>query len=110
MEILPGNNIIKNDKDPSMVQKKMENLKKSPDDEKLIDACREFESIFLYMMMKEMKKTVPEDGIVEKSQGTIMFEEMHLEEMAKDMANGDNGMGLARMLYNQFKHQGRVEL
>lgn len=108
MEILPGNNIIRNEKDPSLVQKKMDNLKQSPDDEKLMEACREFESIFTYMMLKEMKKTVPDDdGIVEKSQGTIMFEEMHLEEMAKDMSQGDNGIGIARMLYDQFK-QGYV--
>lgn len=110
MNILPGNNIIRSEQDPSMVQKKMDNLKKTPDDAKLMDACREFESIFLYMMMKEMKKTVPEDGIVEKSQGTIMFEEMHLEELANDMTKGDNGMGLAKVLYNQFKQQGRTQL
>lgn len=107
MEILPGNNIIRNEADPSLVQKRMDNLKKTQDDEKLMEACREFESIFTYMMMKEMKKTVPNDGIVEKSQGTIMFEEMHLEELAKDMSQGDNGIGIAKMLYDQFK-QGYV--
>ena len=92
-----------------MVQKKMENLKKSADDEQLMETCREFESIFLYMMMKEMKKTVPEDGIIEKSQGTLMFEEMHLEELSKDLAKGENGIGLAKMMYNQFK-QGNLIL
>lgn len=110
MNILPGNNIIRNEKDPSMVQKKMNNLEKSTDDQKLMETCQEFESIFLYMMMKEMKNTVPDDGIVEKSQGTIMFEEMHLEEMANEMSKGDNGMGLAKVLYNQFKQQGRTKL
>lgn len=107
---MPGNNIIRTEQDPSMVQKKIDNLKKSPDDQKLMEACQEFESIFLYMMMKEMRKTVPEDGIVEKSQGTIMFEEMHLEEMANEISKGDNGMGLAKQLYNQFKAQGRTKL
>ena len=110
MNILPGNNIIRSEQDPSIVQKKMNNLEKSTDDQKLMEACQEFESIFLYMMMKEMKKTVPEDGIVEKSQGTIMFEEMHLEELAKDMSKGDNGIGLAKELYNQFKQQGRTKI
>lgn len=59
------------------------------------------------MILKEMKKTVPDDGVVEKSQGTIMFEEMHLEELSKEMSQGDNGIGLARVLYDQFK-QGNV--
>lgn len=107
MDIKPGSNINRAQIDPSLVQKKMENLKKSPDDEKLMDTCREFESIFTYMMLKEMKKTVPDDGVVEKSQGTIMFEEMHLEELANEMSQGDNGIGIARALYDQFK-QGNV--
>lgn len=107
MEIKPGSNIERTGVDPSLVQRKMDNLKKTPDDEKLMDACREFESVFTYMMLKEMKKTVPDDGVVEKSQGTIMFEEMHLEELSKEMSQGDNGIGLARVLYDQFK-QGNV--
>lgn len=107
MEIRPGNNIMRTEADPSLVQRKMDNLKESPDDKELMEACREFESIFTYMMLKEMKKTVPDDGIVEKSQGTIMFEEMHLEELSKEMSQGDNGIGLAKTLYDQFK-QGYV--
>lgn len=103
MEILPGNNIIRNQVNTSLVQKKMDNLTQTPDDEKLMDACREFESIFTYMMLKEMKNTVPDDDFIEKSQGTAMFEEMHLEELANDMSKGDNGIGIARMLYDQFK-------
>ncbi|MDR7856932.1 rod-binding protein [Tissierella sp.] len=103
MEITPTGNVINNEKDYSIVQKKMENLNKNPDDKKLMDACKEFESIFTYMMLKEMKKTVPDNGIIEKSQGSIMFEEMYLEELSKDMSNGDNGIGMAKILYDQFK-------
>ncbi len=107
MDIKSANNINRTQMDPSLVQKKMDNLKGSPDDQSLMDACKEFESIFTYMMLKEMKKTVPEDGLVEKSQGTTMFEEMHLEQLAKEMSQGDNGIGIARALYDQFK-QGNV--
>lgn len=103
MEISPINNIIDTNRDPSLVQKKMENLKETKDDKKLMDVCREFESIFVQMMLKEMKKTVPEDGFVEKSQGTRIFEEMHLEELSKEMTKGDNSIGIAKMLYEQFK-------
>ncbi|MBU5310732.1 rod-binding protein [Tissierella carlieri] len=105
MEISPTNNIINTDRDPSLVQKKIENLKHTEDDKKLMDVCREFESIFIYMMLKEMKKTVPDDnGLIEKSQGTRIFEEMHLEELSKEMTKGDNSVGIAKMLYNQFKN------
>lgn len=103
-------NYINIDKDPSIVQKKMENLQSKEDDKRLMDVCKEFESVFLYMMLKEMRKTVPDnDGFVEKSQGTRIFEEMHLEELSKEMSKADNGLGIAKMLYNQFKH-GRVQL
>nr|WP_244969205.1 rod-binding protein [Tissierella praeacuta] len=52
-----------------------------------------------------MKKTIPdEDGLVEKSQGTRIFEEMQLEELSKEMTKGDNSLGLAKILYNQFKN------
>lgn len=109
MEITPSSNIINNEKDPTLVQRKMENLNKNQNDEKLMDACREFESIFLYMMLKEMKKTVPDDGIIEKSQGTIIFEEMHLEELSKEMTKGSNSIGISKMLYDQFK-KGHIKL
>jgi len=109
MEILPNNNIIDNYKDPSLVQKKMENIKEVEDDKKLMDVCKEFESIFIHMMLKEMKKTVPDNGIIEKSQGTLIFEDMHLEELSKEMSKGENGIGIAKMLYAQFK-SGRVKL
>lgn len=88
----------------------MENLQSKEDDKRLMDVCKEFESVFLYMMLKEMRKTVPDnDGFVEKSQGTRIFEEMHLEELSKEMSKADNGLGIAKMLYDQFKH-GRVQL
>ena len=109
MEITPNNNIINNDKDPTLVQRKMENLSRNKDDEKLMEACKEFESIFIYMMLKEMKKTVPDNGIIEKSQGTIMFEEMHLEELSKEMTRGTNSIGISKMLYDQFK-KGHIKL
>lgn len=104
MNILPINQNITNEKDITSVQKKMENLKKGSDDEKLMETCREFESVFLYMMFKEMRKTVPDsDGVIEKSQGTKIFEEMYLEEMSKELSKTDDGIGIAKMLYNQFK-------
>jgi flagellar protein FlgJ len=104
LEILPNNNIIGNGQDPAIAQKKMENLiKENAEDNKLKEVCKEFESIFLYMMFKEMKNTIPESGIIEKSQGTKVFEEMYLEELSKEITKGDNGIGIAEMMYQQFK-------
>lgn len=95
--------MIINQNEPTINQERINSLKDNPDDKKLMDVCREFESIFIHMMLKEMKKSVPDDGIIEKSQGTKIFEEMHLEELSKDVSKGDNGIGIAKMLYDQFK-------
>jgi len=108
LEILPNNNMIDNYKDISQIQEKIANVNKD-DDKKLMEVCREFESVFVYMMLKEMKKTVPEDGLIEKSQGSRIFEDMYFEELSKEMSKGENSLGIAKMLYEQFKN-GRVKL
>lgn len=89
--------------DPQILHRRMENIKDNKDDEALKKACREFESIFLSIMFKEMKKTVPENGLIEKTTGTKIFEEMYIEELSKEVANNNGGLGIGKMLYEQFK-------
>lgn len=72
------------------------------EDRALMKACKEFESIFLGIMYKEMKKTVGDGGLVEKSSGTRIFEDMYMEELSKLNAE-QSGLGVAKMLYDQFK-------
>lgn len=72
----------------------------------LMKACKEFESIFLGIMYKEMKKTVGDGGLVEKSSGTRIFEDMYMEELSKLNAE-QSGLGVAKMLYDQFKFSQR---
>ncbi len=103
MDINAFSNIKAVEKDPSTIGKKIENLKDSKDDEKLMETLREFEGIFVHMMLKEMKKTVEDGGLFEKSRGSEIFEEMHIEELSKEMSKGD-GMGIAKMMYEQFKN------
>ncbi|MBN2898227.1 MAG: rod-binding protein [Clostridia bacterium] len=74
----------------------------SGDDEQLKDACEQFESVFLNMMLQTMRKTIPESDLVEKSQGTKTFESMLDEEYSKSLAKG-GGIGLADVLFNQLK-------
>ena len=96
---------MNNYKDTSIMEQKANNLK-DKDDEKLMEVCKEFESVFIHMMLKEMKNTVPDEGgFIEKSQGTRIFEDMHLEELSKEMAKG-SGIGIAKVMYDQFKKGG----
>lgn len=49
-----------------------------------------------------MRKTIPEGGLVEKSQGTKTFESMLDQEYAKSLSKA-GGIGLAEVLANQLK-------
>ena len=89
--------------DPSILEGKIERIKNTEDDEALKEACKEFESIFLSIMFKEMKKTIPEDGLIKKTTGTRIFEDMYVEELSKEIAKKDEGLGIGKMLYEQFK-------
>lgn len=77
------------------------------EDKALKKACQDFEAIFLSIMYKEMKKTVPEDSFVEKSNGTKIFEDMYMDTLAEENSKVSS-LGIAKMLYDSFK-QGRVE-
>jgi len=70
-------------------------------DEALMEACREFESIFVYYMLKAMRDTVPEGELIPRSMGEDIFESMLDEEIAKDVAKTDD-FGLSKMLYEQL--------
>lgn len=84
------------------LHKQVESMK-NKDDEALMRACKEFEAIFVQMMFKEMYKTIPEDGLIEKDNGRKIFEEMYIEELSTKLVKEDKGFGLADMMYEQFK-------
>ena len=76
----------------------------SADDEKLLDACKQFESYFVEQMYKEMMATVPEDPL---DTGTnSMLVDYYKDNLVKEYASQttDQGsLGLAQMLYEQMK-------
>ncbi|WP_416198717.1 MAG: Flagellar protein FlgJ [Sporanaerobacter sp.] len=105
MEILPNDFIIRRTPDESILERKIEGAKETNKDEELVNVCKDFEAIFIHMMMKEMRNTIPEDGFIEKSTATKIFEDMFDEEISKEVAKKGQGIGLAKMLYEQFKRQ-----
>jgi flagellar protein FlgJ len=76
--------------------------KASPEEEaKLKDACRQFESFFLYYLLKEMDKTIPrEQGLMGNSLAQKFYREMFYERLADTMS--ENGMGISQYLYDQL--------
>jgi len=80
---------------------KTANIKQTEDPQKLMEVCREFESIFVNMILKQGRSGIGEDGLTEKSYAREMFEEMQDENLAQSMAKGQ-GVGLAQELYKQL--------
>jgi flagellar protein FlgJ len=92
-------NINNNYTNLELLKKKAENNKQ--DDKKLMKACEDIEAEFLKIMLKEMKKTVPEDSLFQKSQGREIFEDLYTENLATKTSKGSS-LGLAKSIYDQF--------
>ncbi|WP_428560127.1 MAG: peptidoglycan DD-metalloendopeptidase family protein [Solidesulfovibrio sp. DCME] len=70
---------------------------------KLREACQGFESVFISQLFKEMRATVPKDGMLHghyEDQYYSMFDKAMSDKMA-----ADGGIGLADMMYRQLRGQ-----
>ena len=85
----------------SKLSVKMESAYTEKDDKKLKETCQEFESLFVSMMMKEMRKTVPDGGLLSSSFATDTYQDMFDEEISKAASKG-NGIGIADAMYRQI--------
>jgi len=69
--------------------------------EALKGAAKQFEALFLNMMLKSMRDATPQDGMFD-SQQTKMFTSMLDQQLSQNMAQ--RGVGLADMLVRQLSH------
>ena len=70
-------------------------------------AAREFEAVFLNQLMQAMRRTVPENELFNSQGATKLYRQMHDQEIARAMATGRSGMGIADLIVQQFA--GNVE-
>ncbi len=86
----------------SVLDNAMENGGTTANKEEIMEACQSFESYFLQMMFREMRKTSLDDGgFIGKSNAENIFTDMLDEEVSKQAAKG-GGIGLADMMYRQI--------
>jgi flagellar protein FlgJ len=71
------------------------------DKEQLRKACNQFEGIILKLLYRQMKASLPDSGLIEKSSAREMFEEM-LDDTLMDQAS-KRGMGISDMMYKQLR-------
>ena len=67
----------------------------------LEQACKDFEALFINQMMQEMRKTVPQDGLINGGQAEQIYTGMLDAELSRSISN-QRSMGLSSMLYRQL--------
>lgn len=74
----------------------------SPDEARLRRACAQMEGVFLSQLMKAMRETIPQDGIINGGSGEDMFTAM-LDEHVSDTAAARQERGLGAALFRQLR-------
>ena len=64
-------------------------------------AAQQFETLFLQMVLKSMRDTVPTDGLLHSDQ-TRFYNGLLDQQMAQNMAGAGNGVGFARLIEQQL--------
>ncbi len=72
--------------------------KKDPD-KALHEVAKQFESLFLHMLLKSMRDATPKDGILD-SQQTQFYTQMYDQQLAQHLSS--KGIGLADMMVQQL--------
>lgn len=77
--------------------------KKAPgrDPEKLKAVAQQFEAIYIQQLFKDMRNTVPKDGLVERGNADDVYTQLLDAEAAKVMAE-QGGIGLADLMLRQL--------
>ncbi|AOT70057.1 rod-binding protein [Geosporobacter ferrireducens] len=109
---LPVNQIDAKSKKDEVKTEEFKNLleqaQKNQDEKKLMDACRQFESVFVNMLLKNMRNAIPEGGFIERSYPREIFEGMFDEKIADEIAKGQ-GIGLAKQMYGQLSKTMKIK-
>ena len=80
------------------------NGKAAEDDAKLRKACQEMEGVFLNMLLKSMRSTIPKTELGGSTLQQATMQSMFDMETTRNMAAG-GGTGLADMMYRNLTRQ-----
>ena len=80
------------------------------EEEQIREAAQEFESVFLFQMLKQVRNSIhkDEEGMMNGGMGEEMFTGLLDEEYAKVMAK-TNSSGLSEMIYQQMARTAGIE-
>jgi len=78
-----------------------EEIKKDPYRKKLFDASVEFESMFVKLMLNQMRKTVEKQNMIHGGYAEDIFEDMLYDEYAKEISKNES-LGIAEQIYSSM--------
>lgn len=81
----------------------------SSSEDELLQVCKDFEAYFVEQVFKSMEKMIPKDENEEKSDYLEMFGDTLTQEYAKSATEQGEGLGLAKMLYEQMKRNYNID-
>ena len=88
---------VSDNKEADAFKVALEQAQAEEDPEEIKKVCQQFEAIFVNMLFKQMRNTITDGGLTEKSQARETFEGMLDEEMSSAIAEG-GGFGIAEMM------------
>lgn len=71
------------------------------DEEKLREACKDFESLFVQQVLRSMRKTISKSDLFSGGAGGEIFESLFDQELSRNLANR-GVFGLGKILYHQM--------
>ena len=93
-----ANMAMKNAEDAQRLRKELEQKRYEA---KVREACRGFETMFLSMMYRQMRATVPDNTLFGKSNSQKIWQSMLDDSMMEEVSKA-GGVGLADMIYKQL--------
>ncbi len=88
--------------DDALLKSQLDALKQKAGNKKeLKKAAEQFESLFIYYMLKTMRKTIPKSGLFGKGLGDEIMQSMFDEKLSEEMALNTR-LGIAEMVYQQL--------
>ncbi len=94
--------IEKEENEINEFSKIFENAKASENNEEIKEACTKFETYFLQLMMKEMRKTIDTDNSFIKESNAEKIYKEYLDNELMEQASNMGGVGLADSMYESL--------
>lgn len=72
------------------------------EEKQLKAVCKQFESLFVSMLMRQMRASIPKSGLIDGGNAEAMFQDMQDEQFAREVG-GSGAFGLGDVLFKQLK-------